>query len=136
MSTALDRLVSEKVMGWPVIDFAANAPKGGYIRAACAYRGSDHPTDRCGKWSPSTEIGAAWEVVEHLRKQRSATDKMDDPTWAVALNGSGDRWICDVSDWRGRLDVSACNKEACVAICLAALRAVGVPESEIQEATR
>jgi hypothetical protein len=101
-------------------------------RLDCQYHGT--PIDSGPHFD--REIAAAWEVVEHLRKQRSATDKVDDPTWSVALNGSGDRWICDVSDWRGRLDVAACDKTVCMAICWAALRAFNVDEATIQEACK
>ena len=131
----LDRLVGVKVFGWSIVTDSDGEPIwSNDCGTPLAFQYASAPV----KFGPnfSTEIAAAWEVVEHLRKQRSAYDKPTDPTWRVSLTGSGDRWICDVSDWRERLDVAACDKEPCVAICWAALRAFKVPEAEIQEAMR
>lgn len=133
MSDKLNTLVASRVMGWPTIDFAANACNGGYVRAACAFRGNDHPTDRCGKWEPSTSIAAAWEVVEHLRKQTkddgtrkylvSIIDSIGYPEVQIET-------ICgeDYNSWSGPCEAKS--------ICCAALLAVGVPEATIQEACK
>jgi len=133
----LDRLVAERVMNWRTharnTAWWVDADVENGLVPSGGVRGLTSGIDR---WSPSTSIKTAWEVVEHLRKQRSAYDAPTDPTWRVSLTGSGDRWICDVADWRERLDVSACDKEPCVAICWAALRAVKVDEATIQEAMR
>lgn len=127
MSTALDRLVSEKVMGWPHITFLAEATADGYIRLGTPYRGADHPTDRCGKWSPSTDIAAAWEVRAEM-KRRGWNLHIDDYGNRVRANFSKDM----LYDWRNNRE----HANECVSICLAALAVCGVPESEIQEAMR
>ena len=80
-----------------------------------------------------TSIAAAWEVVEHLRKQTK-----DD--------GSR-KYLVSIIDYPNTFDVvvenhdtyesaHACKTSAPMAICLAALRAVGVPEATIQEACK
>ena len=135
VSEKLDRLVGERVFGWSIVAASDGEPIwSNDCGTPLAFQYASAPV----KFGPnfSTDIAAAWEVVEHLRKQRSSTDAVTDPTWSVALNGSGDRWICDVADWRGRMDVAACDKTACMAICWAALRAVGVPDATIQEASK
>lgn len=131
MSEAIDRLVAERVMGWKLADRV----KCGWGKGPPVYRTNcpENPThqDPCF----TTNISDAWEVIKELRSRRSPHDEPTDPTWTVNLTGSGDRWIVNVVDWKGRVDVSACNESECVAICLAALRAVGVSEAEIQKAT-
>ena len=128
MSNKLDSLVAERVMGWPVIDFAANAPKGGYIRLSCCYRGTDHPTDRCGIWQPSTDIKAAWEVVEKMGRDGFTANVQ----WKGA--GRGYEYTAEVSYTKSICTVGHATGEAPIAICLAALRACGVTEQDITEA--
>ena len=134
MSEALDKLVAERVMGWPYITFLAESPADGYIRLNRAYRGTDHPTDRCGKWEPSTSIAAAWEVVEHLRKQTK-----DDGTrkWLVSLiDKEEDVWECVIYEI-GMYDVAwEEHTTPAMAVCIAALRLMNVPEATIQEACK
>jgi hypothetical protein len=79
------------------------------------------------------EISAAWEVVEHLRKQTkddgtrkylvSIIDSIGNPEVQIET-------ICgeDYNSWSGPCDARS--------ICCAALLAVGVSESEIQEACK
>ena len=81
----------------------------------------------------SGSIAAAWEVVEHMRKQTK-----DDGSckWLVSLIDHQHKWEAVVHEI-GMDDIACeCDESAPMAICLAALRAVGVPESEIQEAMR
>jgi hypothetical protein len=133
MSDKLDRLVAERVFGWSVVAASDGEPIwSNDCGTPLAFQYASAPV----KFGPnfSRDIAAAWEVVEHLRKQRSKYDSPTDPTWCVTLNGSGDRWICDVADWRGRLDVAACHEDPRMAICIAALRAVRVSDDEMTEA--
>jgi hypothetical protein len=77
----LDALIAERVMGWHVERYATyGAP-------------SDHWHDATGSrvassdWSPSTDIAAAWQIVERLRLFDSAVGGkvlwQDEDTWHV-----------------------------------------------------
>ena len=147
----IDRLVAERVMDATVCETSEQAEsvaKGvpfvvpwyiesdGHARARVWMRsGCDSDTWVIGKWEPSCRIDHAWEVVEHLRKQTK-----DDGTrkYLVSVVDHDDgKMECVIQP--GRLwTMSSCanHESAQMAICLAALRAVGVPESEIQEAMR
>jgi len=121
VSDKLDRLVAEKVMGWTVRE--SDHDNNDYERYTNGWAVS--------RWNPSTSIEAAWEVVEHLRKQIkedgsrkylvSIIDSIGYPEVQIEI-------ICgeDYSSWSGPCDAKA--------ICCAALLAVGVPEATIQEA--
>ncbi len=76
----------------------------------------------------STYIGAAWEVVEKLHEPRYS---FRFTTWGVSTY-TAEVW----SKEKGMEFKSKIQKSAPLAICLAALRAVGVAESDIQEAMR
>ncbi len=54
----MDALVAEKVMGWKF----GKDPVG----LSCWVVSIDRTVDRC--WSPSTDIAAAWEVVEKINQ--------------------------------------------------------------------
>jgi hypothetical protein len=124
----IDRLVAERVMGWPTIDFAANVCNGGYVRGACAYRGADHPTDRCGIWQPSINIADAWEVVERMRSRGFAFDCGGPFVWENMKFA----WWCSFC---GKAEISHAQTMP-IAICLAALRAFDVSEEEIMAACK
>ncbi len=131
MSIALDRLVAEKVMGF---DIETDGPFPAWQTAI------DSPFfvkyhNRTAEHAPpfSTSIAAAWEVVEHLRKQTKA-------------DGSR-KYLVSIFDYPNTFDVLVENldtygstnaevKSAPMAICLAALRAMNVPEATIQEACK
>lgn len=112
----LDALVAEKVMGW-------RPWSGGYY-----YGSADgqvmvclHENDGMARyWSPSTDIAAAWRVVERLHTGR--TFGLD---W---LGFDGEEWRCcfgwsENDDHLGFHHAEAAT--APLAICLAALKAVG-----------
>lgn len=65
-------------------------------------------------YGSTTDIARAWEVVEKLGEQFAVTIESD---------GAG-RW--DAAFWAGDEDYNAWSSSAPEAICLAALRAVGV----------
>ncbi len=158
MSNALDRLVGERVMGLtPWREDRAGTSyvvwTAGDVKPWSKFRGESHERESkrytkitandidtrndidCGteRMRYSTSISAAWDVVEHLRKQRhneggrkylvSMIDHTDSVEIVVEDFREGDRWY-------------AVNESAPMAICLAALRAVGVPEATIQEACK
>lgn len=61
--TELDALVAERVMGWHLYSGEARAPNGiPWIDNDGVGVGRSHPAG----WSPSTDIAAAWEVVEQM----------------------------------------------------------------------
>lgn len=66
---AIDRLVAERVMGWPVVD-CATGPELGEPRAEYVVMGPFAKTPdgfRALKlWRPSQDIAAAWEVANNL----------------------------------------------------------------------
>ena len=124
----LDALVAEKVMGWHRVHDGLNerwADVNGY--GAYVNRGDGTPPPGMF-WSPSTDIAAAWQVVEHMRLR-----------WDHG-NSTTDFWTikdCGPSGWR--VEIEFCPDHdapiviyaetpptAPLAICLAALKAVGV----------
>lgn len=108
----LDALIAEKVMGWKVF---RNGEHGPHRWEAETDRGTLRVIDSSYSgdgFSPSTDIAAAWEVVEKVRKEAG--------DFQLALVDYG-------SAWAARFDkASAVERTAPHAICLAALKAVGV----------
>ena len=83
----------------------------------------------------STDPACAWNVVDKIQK--------DSPTWRFSLRSDevgGLRWLAcfiTINNSResfGRIEGEAIVASRELAICLAALRAVGCPESEIETA--
>lgn len=116
----LDALIAEKVMGLQT----CSDPIGRCAAAKLTPCQCWGVPDRNGivsggeRASYSTDIAAAWEVMEKLREQ-----------WAVELHGRDQAWAVLIEDGD---EVSAhfiATEEADtapLAICLAALKAVGV----------
>lgn len=124
MSMKIDELVAEKVMGLvpcgnPTM-FARGAGLKGY--PAKPY---------------STYIAEAWEVVEKMRERRPLVNLMNDG-WhcRMKVEGLDEEVYIDgqaVAFTQPSVHSNGCDT-APLAICLAALRAVGVSESEIEAA--
>jgi len=143
---SINRLVGERVFGWAVRESEDEPATWGtrrITRLDCQYHGTTIDSgphfDR--------EIAAAWDVVKHMR---SIGFGLDHIVWA-------DRMACSETEW-GKTEENACmvsfgrekydavnNRHTHAegeshtpekAICLAALRAVGVPEATIQEACK
>lgn len=113
-----DALVAERVMGWPVIGddepYRHHVHKGGVVtaRGPQAFRGRAIPD----RWFPSTDIAAAWDVVDKLLETgRWATIEVERLGTSVYLSGN-----------KAADDVEAVRLPAPEAICIAALRSVGV----------
>lgn len=130
MSNKIDSLVAEKVMEW--VRHPRNTAhwvEGGRDPFMAPVMGLV-PECGTGAWSPSTSISAAWAVVEKMRERRFTytLSDTDSPTTR--------RHYCSFIDANGTLPPagSVQHTNECAAICIAALRAVGVPESAIQEA--
>ena len=106
----LDALVAEKVMGCKVYVEANGNP-----RCDCPGANATGPRPHAsyGLYASlkrySTDIAAAWEVVEKMREDG----------FLVALYRSAGAWIADTNPGYGKSDTAP------HAICLAALRAVG-----------
>jgi len=98
--------VAHRVMGW---EFHANA--GWYTPGMWEF----NPARRAAPcdWSPSTDIAAAWEVVE----------KLDDGNLIFSLLRYGAGWRVGFMD-DGNMRGSASGDTAPLAICRAALKAV------------
>lgn len=113
MSSKLDGLVAEKVMGW---------------RAA----GS-------GQWSPSTSIADAWDVVIAMRKRRYAV-RIEANRFPlsdlVSVWANDDNPEMGVRGWHNASGKTTDPATAALHICIASLRAVGVTQSEIEEAMK
>ena len=117
----LDALVAEKVMGW-TLHKIPHLVEGqyGYISGVIhSYIGNR----LIAPWSPSTDIAAAWQVVEKLRGREE--------TWFEVGSGSpksNSQWYAQAStfvpggEWR---TFTVRDAIAPRAICLAALKAVG-----------
>jgi hypothetical protein len=112
MTTKLDALVAERVMGWTLADRV----KCGWGSGPDVYITGDEARPTIQGFEPSTSIADAWQVLDRW------TD------WQ--LEKCGEAYECNIGPGHAR------HADKCVAICLAALRAVGVSEAEIQEAMR
>lgn len=106
-------LVAEKVMGWELIKRAKpdlwhfsdtiedERILVGYSRVAAA-------------WNPAVRMEHAWDVMDHLTKR-----------FHVSVGGQCPGWTCDVSELAGQSLARAVAPTAPLAICRAALLAVG-----------
>jgi len=123
----LDALMAEKVMGWkreqPLYEDAPDSyaiwGEGGN---AIIYYGDDDPLEITGLPHYSTRIEDAWLVVEHL------SDYHDHDIFIE--NWRDGEWCCFTmpmvsSIWPDGGRPGACAATAPLAICLAALEAVG-----------
>ena len=144
----LDALIAEKVMGWvrrrvklgrqydnhgnpflpATVKWEAEALVFGE-RVYILNQEDTQPYNRLGLLSYSTDIAAAWLVVGKinlfLEKQ---TDKSNGCSNYVQLwQGKDGKWV--VGNWEDRLFILAEGETAPHAICLAALRIVGVDET-------
>jgi len=77
----LDTLIAEKVMGWEVVaQYPKDCPDHGlYVMLA-----SGKLWNRGGEWSPSTDIAAAWNVVEKFFSR------------CVSVSIADYRWHCSI----------------------------------------
>ena len=161
MSRKIDALVAEKVMGkryWKELrakHYLAVAEHNG--REPWTSRRLEHQEKEryapitameavsLGFWGDSdrnlprysTDIASAWEVVENMRERRPLVNLMNDG-WhcRMKVDGLDEEVYIDgqaVAFTQPSVHANGCDT-AQLAICLAALRAVGVSESEIEAA--
>ncbi len=117
----LDALVAEKVMGFPSFAEQVVSKLSTHIRfnhEACVICGRQDDTREClPKYS--TEIAAAWEVVEKLREK-------DFLVSIRTLKSGKIRCLVFSPDSENGPGVRAISDTAPHAVCLAALKACGV----------
>ena len=128
MSDALNALVAKKVMGWVA------GPRQGGVHVNRSWKNYRLPNSReivatTESFSPSTDISSAWEVWSnpivrrHVEYIMPSIDHEDGRLmhWCCAVRFNKDRFGC-------------VHNNPAMALCEAALRAVGVSESEIDVA--
>lgn len=114
----LDALVAERVIGWRNLEWCEACHEGGTIAPEGWY--GDGPGGECYLTREySVDIAAAWQVVE----------KMIDIGYSVFVDYV-ERWRCFITQGGGESPVEATS--APLAICLAALEAIGV---EVEDGT-
>jgi hypothetical protein len=113
----LDALVAEKVMGWKP-HFRNTAF---YVKAEDEGKVMDHHCMLISEWHPSTDIAAAWRVVEHMIDHNpfghgwwEMAYRPHDTNRGATVNFVGDPRYVEYAS------------TVPLAICLAALKAVGV----------
>jgi hypothetical protein len=112
----LDALVAEKVMGFKVIETdECNGEDNLWLQG---YEDQELP-------SYSTDVAAAWEVVEKLKLFQVKQTDSDGYTDYVQL-WQDSEGIWTIGDWEDQLLILSEGESAPHAICLAALKAVGV----------
>lgn len=113
----IDVMVATRVMGYEL-----------HERLGLWYLPGTNATLADGKcvrqWSPSTDIAVAWEVVRHLKSngERLHFDDFTNRYCASFSNG--------VHDWKRNYE----HASEAMAICGAALKAVGTTHDEIESA--
>jgi Phage ABA sandwich domain len=112
----IDRLVATKVMGWKILEIkhTDSGVIGGFYDDGEKLIG-------VGEWSPTSDIRVAWQVVEKLR----------DRYVYMNLTNNDDSYCCelmeqDLENSSRYFTYYADAETAPLAICLAALKAVGV----------
>ena len=106
----VDSLVAEKVMGW----------RSGIINDACRVIRLPYEGPGWETWSPSTDISAAWEIVE----------KMGRPIEIKGLYSPPEKWQVEVG---GYTRTRSYGEQLPLAICRAALKAAKGEVVKIQE---
>lgn len=109
-----DALVAEKVMGFTVTDWPTGKsfPVTSAIAAGVL---SERQESRIPHYT--TQIAAAWEVVEKLRREKMLVTVVSDEDGG---------WNAEMWDYNNRQSGEVFAESAPEAICLAALRACGV----------
>jgi len=130
----LDALVAEKVMGWPHLEKGQTStieipylPFTTHLHRTTA----GHLSIGSNPWRPSTDIAAAWEVVEKVNSLSVIRGITCDLCIHVIL---GDSYSCTIFEMSSMgyvgqdeifKEVNQDGDTAPHAICLAALKAVG-----------
>lgn len=117
----LDALIAEKVMGWSIFIQPMNHIFPHLVEDEGRLLLFRYKISSAVQWSPSTDIAAAWEVVEKIKREGFKVQFDGDFGWVVY-------WTHE--DYLGGsekyLEPFGKAGTAPHAICLAALKAVGV----------
>jgi hypothetical protein len=113
----IDRLVAEKVMGWSIYK-----EKSGFEWYAVVEDGKFKFIRSVETFEPTKDIRDAWKVVEKLRERRifslyDAWDEDDNKIFCANFEYNDTYHVVDYKGYAGT---------ATLAICLAALKSVGV----------
>lgn len=108
----IDRLTAEKVMGWHAKKDLSKYPNAGW------YDKDGQFVERAIMWDPSENIERAWQVVEKMLSEKhyfsiQAHTFYIPPAWVVRMG-----------------EQEETNQSISLAICLVALKAVGVEVEE------
>lgn len=132
----LSELVAARVMGAPVIDTLDPVPKGFYVRNRAAYYGDDSDK-RCCYFRPDTNFADTAQVLQHMRNEGWGYSIVEPwhGTCRVMFTRRPSHAEVGVSEVQIG-DADAPLGELKQAITIAALRACGVPDAEIEEARK
>lgn len=136
MSRALDALVAEQVMGepcppipsreeytgFPIFDTGPSSPGGAWYLGTTGYEDGDRLAWHCLPFS--TDLNAAWRVVARLNQVVAPDNTVTGHDISIHTCNVGATWVVAFGPF---------NAEAATvteAICLAALKALGVPIPE------
>jgi hypothetical protein len=106
----IDRLVAIHVMKWRPDD---NCPRG--YRPCWSINVGKNDGPDYDDWTPSTDIACAWQALGRFPYGE----------WAIILGNQDNGWLCKIYGLSKDMDYSQADT-APMAICLAALKAVGV----------
>lgn len=130
MIRKLDALVAERIFAWSI----ERSQDDQQTPTDRGWPGNIHPAIKAQEIPQySTDIAAAWEVVEKLRL------KFRIPSIEISQLGGSDKWFFRMNwpqgvDRIGTVALQAMTVQ--MVICLAALKVYGVSESEIDEAMK
>jgi len=113
LSSTLDRLVAEKVMGWTVSTDPACKPPTMYLEGDMLWHAGG-----CVVWSPSADMNAAMEVEKAVRARSNNKHRL------ILIATSTGEYVAEFLNHEG------IHANPATAICLAALAAVGVEYKE------
>lgn len=133
MSSKIDRLVAERVMGWTLADRV----KSGWGNGPDVYLTGNEDNPTYQGFEPSYSIETAWMVLEKLARDgwwfEFSRQSGEDGKWrgTITMDHKSDPEETRIrSGWAWQQDTAP------MVISIMALRAVGVSESEIQDALK
>jgi len=121
---SINRLVGERVFGWGIV--AIEGELHWYTNRVTPLDQQYHATPLDSGPHFDREIAAAWEVQAMMKANG----------YKIHFEDFGNRYLANFAgacyEWRGNRE----HSNECMAICLAALAAMNVPDATIQEACK